>query len=53
MGSPLIPEGIYDGTGVVQDGQVITSGTCPHQARPTGSPDGTAELTKKLIEAIQ
>jgi putative intracellular protease/amidase len=52
-GLPLIPEGIYSSTGVVQDGLVITSGICPYNARLAGSPDGTAELTKKLIEAIQ
>jgi putative intracellular protease/amidase len=48
-----IKDGIFGGTGVVQDGQVITSGTCPYQARITGRPDGTAELTQKLIEAVK
>jgi putative intracellular protease/amidase len=52
FGYARFKEGSYDGTGVVQDGLVITSGTCPHQARLTGRPDGTAELTKKLIEAV-
>jgi putative intracellular protease/amidase len=46
------PEGIHDGTGVVQDGNIITSGTCSYKARSTGRPDGTPELTQKLIEAI-
>lgn len=46
------PEGIHDGTGVVQDGNIITSGTCSHKARSTGRPDGTPELTQKLIEAV-
>jgi transcriptional regulator GlxA family with amidase domain len=46
------PEGIYDGTGVVQDGNIITSGTCSQMARETGRPDGTPELTQLLIEAV-
>ena len=47
--SDTFPDGIYDGTGVVQDGNIITSGTCSYKARSTGRPDGTAELTQKLI----
>ena len=50
---PLIKEGIYSGTGVVQDGLVITAGICAYEAKITGRPDGTAELTRKLIEAVQ
>ena len=46
------PEGIYDGTGVVQDGNIVTSGTCSYMARSTGRPDGTPELTLKLIETV-
>ncbi len=46
------PEGIYDGTGVVQDGNIITSGTCSQVARYYGRTDGTPELTQMLIEAI-
>jgi putative intracellular protease/amidase len=46
------PEGIHDGTGVVQDGNIITSGTCSYEALLTSRPDGTPELTQKLIEAI-
>jgi putative intracellular protease/amidase len=45
-------EGSYGGTGVVQDGGVITSGTCPYMARETGRPDGTPELTRMFIEAV-
>lgn len=52
MGLAVFPEGIYSGTGVVQDGVVITSGICPELARETGKPDGTAELTRKLIAAV-
>jgi len=50
---PLITEGIYSGTGVVQDGLVITAGICAYEAKITGRPDGTAELTRQLIEAVQ
>ena len=45
-----IPEGIYKGEGVVQDGNIITSGICPGEAGR--KPDGTSELTKKLIDAL-
>ena len=44
--------GTYSGTGVVQDGDVITSGTCSYMARETGRPDGTPELTRLLIDAL-
>jgi len=46
------PNGIYDGTGVVQDGNVITSGTCSQAARYYGRPDGTPVLTQLLIDAV-
>ena len=46
------PEGIYEGTGVMQDGIIITSGTCPQAARYYDRPDGTPELTQLLIDAI-
>lgn len=42
----------FVGFGVVQDGNIITSGTCPHMAKSTGRPDGTQELTQKLIDTI-
>ncbi|MDJ0790270.1 MAG: DJ-1/PfpI family protein [Acidimicrobiia bacterium] len=45
--------GIYAGTGVIEDGGVITSGTCSYMARDTGRPDGTPELTRMLIEALE
>ena len=31
-----MPGGIYKGTGVVQDGNIITSGTCPYMAKDDG-----------------
>jgi putative intracellular protease/amidase len=44
--------GEYAGPGVVRDGNIITSGTCPYLARETGRPDGTGTLTRLFIEAI-
>lgn len=44
---------IYSGTGVIQDGNIITSGICPYMARLRNIQDGTEELTLKLIEAIR
>jgi putative intracellular protease/amidase len=52
MGLAVFPEGIYSGTGVVQDGNVITSGICPEKTKESGRPDGTVELTRELIEAV-
>jgi len=49
---PVFAEGEYAGTGVVRDGKLITSGTCPHLARETGRPDGTETLTRLFVEAI-
>lgn len=46
-------EGIYSGTGIVVDGLIATSGTCPYSARSTRRPDGTAELTKALISMMR
>jgi putative intracellular protease/amidase len=47
-----MPGGIYKGTGVVQDGNIITSGTCPYMAKMTGMTDGTPELIQKLIDSL-
>ena len=49
---PEFKGGIYSGEGVVQDGHIITSGTCPWKARAYGAPDGTRKLTQLLIEAM-
>jgi putative intracellular protease/amidase len=43
----------YGGTGVKQDGLVITSGVCPYISMLTGLDDGTVGLTHSLIEAIR
>ena len=44
---------VYSGTGVVRDGNIITSGVCPAAAKFLGLNDGTEELTRALIAAIQ
>jgi len=49
----LFKGGIYSGTGVVQDGIIITSGTCPWIAKTSGREDGTVNLTQTLIETIK
>jgi protease I len=48
----LIPNGIYKGEGVVQDGNIITSGICPYLAQFTSQADGTPELTQKFIDTL-
>lgn len=50
---PEFKGGIYKGEGVVQDGNIITSGTCPWKTREYSKPDGTRELTHLLITAIR
>ena len=50
---PDFEGGIYSGEGVVQDGNIITSGTCPWKTREYGKPDGTRELTQLLVKAIK
>jgi protease I len=44
---------IYAGNGIVQDGNIITSGVCPYMARRSGLKDGTEELIRALIDAIK
>jgi putative intracellular protease/amidase len=51
--SPEFKTAVYSGIGVVQDGIIITSGTCPMMAKMTGIKDGTAELTNKLIQTMK
>lgn len=47
-----IRDGTYSGTGVVVDGNVITSGICPYIASAE-SPDTTTKLTEKFIEMVK
>jgi putative intracellular protease/amidase len=48
-----VKEGVYSGIGIVQDGNLVTSGTCPLMAMQLSKPDGTQELTRKLIALIK
>jgi putative intracellular protease/amidase len=50
---PALESGILSGKGVVQDGAVVTSGTCPMMSKMYGYPDGTAELTRTLIAVMR
>jgi putative intracellular protease/amidase len=50
---PEFKKGIYSGRGVVQDGLIITSGTCPWMAKGKGYQDGTQELTQNLVSVIK
>jgi putative intracellular protease/amidase len=49
---PEFQGGIYSGEGVIQDGLIITSGTCPWKTREYGKPDGTPKLTELFIQAV-
>lgn len=50
---PRFAGAIYSGRDVVQDGNIITSGVCPYIKQMRGWPDGTAELTQKLIAELK
>ena len=50
---PRFVDAIYSDRGVVQDGKIITSGTCPFLERLTGLPEGTAELTQAFIDELK
>jgi putative intracellular protease/amidase len=43
---------IYGGPGVIQDGQIITSGACPYIERRYGLQSRVVELTQTFIKAI-
>ena len=45
--------GKFIGDGVVQDGNIVTSGICPTTAKFVKKPDGTLDLTQKLIALMQ
>ena len=49
---PRFVGAIYSGAGVVQDGKMITSGTCPFIEEAWGGENKTVELTKTFIAAI-
>jgi len=50
---PEFSGGNFCGNGVIRDGNIITSGTCPWMAKLTGHQDGTAELTHELINVMK
>ena len=50
---PEFKNGIFGGTGVVQDDNIVTSGTCPWMARMADHQDGTTKLTLALISVIK
>jgi putative intracellular protease/amidase len=50
---PEFENAVYSGRGVIQDGNIITSGICPYMARAEKLQDGTLELTQTLIKAMK
>ncbi len=51
--SPYFAGATFAGTGVVRDGLIITSGTCPYMALKTKDNDGTEPLALALASAIK
>jgi putative intracellular protease/amidase len=49
---PTLKDAFYSGNGIVQDGNIITSGVCPFAAKNQGLKDGTPALTKAFISAL-
>ncbi len=49
---PAFQDAIYSGSGLVQDGLIITSGVCPTLEKVLGMENGTVKLTKAFIAAI-
>jgi putative intracellular protease/amidase len=50
---PDFNSAIFSGTGVIKDGNIVTSGICPWMAKMGGYKDGTIELTHVLIDMIK
>jgi putative intracellular protease/amidase len=50
---PAFQDGIYSGSGLVQDGLIITSGVCANIEKTSGMENGTVKLTKAFIAAVQ
>jgi len=50
---PEFKGSVYSGEGVIEDGLIITSGTCPWKAREYGKQDGTPKLTSLFIQAVR
>jgi putative intracellular protease/amidase len=49
----FIKGGDFKGTGVVQDGNIVTSGVCPWMAATYGMKDGTDELMTTFIRLLK
>lgn len=49
---PAFKDAIYSGSGLVQDGLIITSGICPTLEKVFGMENGTVKLTKAFIAAV-
>jgi putative intracellular protease/amidase len=50
---PYFEGSVLTGTGVVKDGNIITSGVCPFMASRDEMEDGTKELSIALVKAIK
>jgi putative intracellular protease/amidase len=50
---PYFEGSVLTGTGVVKDGNIITSGVCPFMATRDEMEDGTKELSIALVKAIK
>jgi putative intracellular protease/amidase len=50
---PAFQDAIYGGSGLVQDGIIITSGVCPTLEKVLGMENGTVKLTRAFISAVQ
>lgn len=50
---PEFKRGTYSGNGVIKDGNIITSGICPMEAKLTGAQDGTTALTQFLVQEMK
>jgi putative intracellular protease/amidase len=50
---PAFEDAIYSGSGLVQDGLIITSGICPTIEKTTGMENGTVRLTNAFVTAVQ
>ena len=50
---PRFEGAIYSGSGLVQDGNIITSGRCPNIESRIGVPDNTPELTRAFIAELR
>jgi hypothetical protein len=50
-----VKDGHFKGVGVVQDGNIVTSGTCPFLAQLSGQrlKDGTDELITTFVKMLR